>query len=211
MKLYDTKLAPSPRKVRMVIAEKNLDIPMVQVSLRDNEQFDEHFRKLNPRCTVPTLELDDGTCLTESEAICRYLEEIHPEPALFGRTPIERARVNEWIRRVELEGYLAIADTLRNSSDFFVDRALPGPVPVKQIPALAGRGRERTLLFFKTMNHALKKSNGSWLVDNHFSMADIMGFIGIEFAQRIDLIPDDSLTELMEWRQRILQRPSAEA
>lgn len=210
MKFYDFKLAPSPRKVRMFIAEKGLDIPSQEINLRELEQFKDEFRQINPRCTVPALALDDGTVLTESEAICRYLEDIHPEPALFGRTPLERAEINEWIRQIELDGYMAVAEALRNSAPFFKDRALPGPQPISQIPELAERGRQRTQQFFSQLNERLHHQPQEWLAGDYFSMADIMAFIVIDFSKRLELQPEPGLAALHSWYQRVSARPSAQ-
>jgi glutathione S-transferase len=102
MKLYDSVRAPNPRRVRIFLAEKGIDVPRMMVDLAAFEHRSEDFTKLNPLRRTPTLELDDGTIITESVAICRYFEEIHPEPPLFGRTPIEKAMVEMWNRRVEL-------------------------------------------------------------------------------------------------------------
>ena len=103
MKLYDFSLAPNPRRVRMFLAEKGVEVPMVQVNTREREQFTDWFQKINPRGTVPVLELDDGTVIVESVAICRYLEETRPEPPLMGVDPLDKAVVEMWHRRVELE------------------------------------------------------------------------------------------------------------
>jgi glutathione S-transferase len=142
MKLYDFALAPNPRRVRMFLAEKGVEVPSVQVNTREREQFSGAFRAINPNCQVPALELDDGTIITESVAICRYFEETHPEPPLIGRDTVDRAIVEMWNRRVEFDGYLAVAEAVRNSLPMFEDRALSGvPGGVPQIPALAERGK----------------------------------------------------------------------
>ncbi|GAB4181844.1 MAG: glutathione S-transferase [Wenzhouxiangellaceae bacterium] len=210
MKLYDFKPAPSPRKVRMFIAEKGLDIPTVQVDLRSLEQLSDEFKAINPRCTVPTLALDDGDIITESEAICRYLDELHPEPPLFGRDPVERSRINTLLREIELDGYLQIADALRNSAKAFENRALPGPHPVAQISELAERGRQRATLFFASLNQHLQEQSGPWLVGDFFSIADINAYICIDFAKRIELTPDEELVHLQQWYERTSKRPGAQ-
>ena len=126
MKLYDFALAPNPRRVRMYLAEKGIEVPTVQVNTREREQFSDAFQAVNPRGTVPVLVLDDGTVLTESVAICRYFEETHPEPPLFGRDAKEKAVIDMWNRRVEIECYAPAADVVRNSLEMFKDRAIPG-------------------------------------------------------------------------------------
>ena len=125
MKLYEFSLAPGPRRVRMFIAEKGIEIPSVQINTRERQQFTDEYRAVNPNCVVPTLVLDDGTSLGESVAICRYLEETHPEPNLMGRDAKEKAVIEMWNRRAELEGYLAAVDALRNSAPMFEDRGSP--------------------------------------------------------------------------------------
>src|SRR5690606_36052447 len=118
--------APSPRKVVLFMAEKHIDIPRVILDLRAGEQFDADFLERNPGATVPVLELCDGTCLTESLAICQYLEALHPEPNLFGVDAYERALVSMWNDIATFEGYTAIQEALRNRSSAFAGRALPG-------------------------------------------------------------------------------------
>ena len=143
MKLYEFSLAPSPRRVRMFIAEKGIEIPDVQINTRERQQFSDAYRAVNPNCVVPTLVLDDGTCIGETVAICRYLEETHPEPPLMGRNAKEKAVVEMWSRQAEYEGYLAAAEAVRNAAPMFEDRGLPGvPGGVPQIPALIERGKQ---------------------------------------------------------------------
>jgi len=143
MRFYDYRLAPSPRKARLFIAEKGLDIPTIEVDLRARAQQEPDFLAKNPGATVPVLELDDGTCLTESLAICHYLEQVHPEPNLMGRDAVEQALVLMWTDSQTFEGYLGLQEALRNGHEAFKGRALGGPVSYEQIPALAERGRSR--------------------------------------------------------------------
>ena len=147
MKLYDCQTAPSPRRVRIFAAEKGIDLEKVEIDLRAGEQFSDEFRKINPDCVVPVLELDDGTRITEVMGICDYLESIEPEPGLIGRTPLARARVLEWNAKVEQQGLLAMADLLRNAAKGFRDRALTGATEYAQIPELAERGHRRVIEF----------------------------------------------------------------
>ena len=126
MKFYDMALAPSPRRVRMFIAEKNIDIPSVQVDLRGGEHLRPEFSKLNPWCTVPVLELDDGTCISEAIACCRYLEAAYPEPPLMGATPVEQGVIAMWEHRVEWDGFIAGSEVLPALSG---DPVLPDASP----------------------------------------------------------------------------------
>ncbi|MDH3861727.1 MAG: glutathione S-transferase, partial [Gammaproteobacteria bacterium] len=127
MKFYDCRTAPSPRRVRIFLAEKGLDIETVEVDLGAGEQFSEAFRKVNPDCVVPALELDDGSVISEVLAICQYLEELQPAPSLLGSTPEERARVTMWNAKVEQQGLWAMAEAFRNSAKGLADRAVTGP------------------------------------------------------------------------------------
>ena len=136
MKLYDCVTAPSPRRVRIFLAEKGISIPTVQVDLRNGEQFTPAFRAINPECMVPVLELDNGTKITDILSICRYFEELHPDPPLMGRTAEERAVIGSWLRRIEWDGFLAAMEAFRNSTPGLKGRALPGPETHEQIPAL---------------------------------------------------------------------------
>src|SRR5512134_2470460 len=157
-RFYDYSLAPSPRKVRLFIAEKGLAIPTVQVDLRARAQLEPEFLAKNPGATVPVLELDDGTYLTESLAICHYLEGVQPEPNLFGRDAKEQALVLMWTDIQTFEGYLGMAEALRNGHEAFKGRALGGPVSYEQIPALAERGKRRAEVYFDKLETRLGES-----------------------------------------------------
>ncbi|WP_417496621.1 glutathione S-transferase family protein [Maricaulis sp.] len=207
MKFYDYKAAPSPRRARMFIAEKGLEIETIQIDLGARAQFDEAYRVVNPRCTVPALALDDGTVLCDNASIARYLEEIRPEPPLLGRTPVEKALVAEWLARVEWEGFMGAAEALRNTSEFFKDSAITGPDRYEQIPALAERGRQRAAAFLTVMDQRLAEAN--YLAGDAFSAADIAGYAFVDFAAWVKLKPGPELTHLANWREAISKRPSA--
>ncbi len=113
MRLYDAEWAPSPRRVRIFLAEKGIDVPREAIDLRQGDQLREPYLKVNPRGQVPALVLEDGEILCESAAICRYLEALHPEPALFGTTPLAIGRIESWTRRIEGDGYAAAVLALR--------------------------------------------------------------------------------------------------
>ena len=142
MKFYDCKTAPSPRLVRIFAAEKGLQLETVEIDLASGEQFAAGFRQINPDCTVPVLELDDGTRITEVLAICQYLEERQPEPALIGETAEQRAVAMMWALKVEQHGLMAMRDAFRNSAKGLKGHAMTGPVQYEQIPELAERGRK---------------------------------------------------------------------
>jgi len=127
--LYDCATAPSPRRARILLAEKGIAHETVQVDLRSGEQLGEAYRTLNPQCTVPALRTDDGLLLADNPAIAAWAEARFPEPPLFGRTPADKAEIASWQWRVEFEGLMPVAEALRNSSPAMVSRALPGARP----------------------------------------------------------------------------------
>jgi glutathione S-transferase len=209
MKLYDFALAPNPRRTRMFAAEKGVDLEVVQVNIRAGEQFAPSFRALNPNCTVPVLVLDDGTTICDSFAINRYLEERFPEPPLLGSDPLEKAQIEMWLRRVDLEGFHAVAEILRNSAERFKDRGLPGPLPIAQIPALVERGRKRIRHFFQALDARLADSE--YVAGPRFTAADISALVVVDFAAVVDERPPDGAAALKAWYAKVSARPSATA
>lgn len=209
MKFYDCRTAPSPRRVRMFMAEKGIEIPTVQVDLRNREQLGEEFRKINPRCTVPVLELDDGTCLTDTFAICHYLEAQFPEPNLMGRDALEQALVMNWHEQILTEGFMAGAEALRNFAGGFQQRALTGPADFEQIPALAERGRRRLELFLGVLDRQLAES--AYVALDRFTLADISAFICVDFAAWVKLSVDENWPNVQRWHGAVSGRPSAAA
>lgn len=209
MKLYDCAPAPSPRRVRMFLAEKGLTIPIVQVDLRGGEHLRPEFLKLNPWGTVPVIELDDGTTISEASACCRYIEEIHPQPPLLGRDPNEKALIAMWDHHCEIDGFLAGAEALRNEAKGMAGRALPGPVGYEQIPGLAERGRTRIQHFIAGLNERLGES--PFVAGQAFSVADITAFISVEFASWIKINPPEDAAALRRWLEGMRARPSSKA
>ena len=209
MRLYDFAPAPSPRRVRIFLAEKGIEIPTEQVNLREREQFDDAFLGLNPLGFVPVLELDDGTHICESVAICRYFETLQPDPPLMGQDPTEQALVEMWNRRMELDGFLAVVEALRNAHPAFADRALPGLTNHPQIPELAERGRKRIDIFFSVLEEILE--GRPYVAGDHFSIADITALVTVDFARRVDMQLPDTLEHTHRWYQRVSERPSARA
>jgi glutathione S-transferase len=209
VKLYDYARAPNPRRVRMFAAEKGIALDLVSVDLATREQMDEAYRAVNPRLAVPLLLLDDGTALTESVAICRYLEALHPDPALFGTGALGTARVEMWHRRVELEGLQAVSDAVRNSVPFFAGHALPGPVGFEQIPALAERGLRRIDLFYAMLDERLADSE--FIAGADFSVADIAALVACDFAKVAKKRVGTGTANLARWYESVSARPSAAA
>jgi glutathione S-transferase len=206
MKFYDCSTAPSPRRARMVIAEKRIEVETIEVDLRSGGQFSPEFTAINPRCTVPVLVTEDGEALCDNASIARYLEAEYPDPPLMGRSSIEQARVAEWLWRAEFEGLMSVAEVLRNTSKAMKDRALPGPDPVAQIPALAERGMARGQRFFSALDERLQSK--PWLAGDGFSFADITAFVFVEFAAWVKMVPGEELEALGRWREACKARPS---
>ena len=209
MKFYDCKTAPSPRRVRIFMAEKGLDIETVQVDLASGEQLGEAFRRINPDCVVPVLEIDDGSHLSEVTAICQYLEELHPEPRLLGSTPEERARISMWNAKVEQQGLLGMMDAFRNSVKGLAGRALTGPESYEQIPQLAERGRQRVAQFFERLDGQL--ADHPFVAGATFSIADISAMVLVDFAKWIKIEVSDELQHLKRWYDDVASRPSVAA
>lgn len=206
MKFYDCATAPSPRRARMVIAEKRVEVETIQIDLRSGGQFAPEFAAINPRCTVPVLVTEDGEALCDNASIARYLEAEFPDPPLMGRSSLEQARVAEWLARAEFEGLMSVAEVLRNTSKAMKDRALPGPDPVPQIPELAQRGMARGQRFFTALDQRLR--DVPWLAGDGFSFADITAFVFVEFAAWVKMVPSEDLEALSTWREACKARPS---
>lgn len=204
--LYDCATAPSPRRARILLAEKGVAHHTVQVDLRSAEQFSTAYRAVNPQCTVPALRLPDGTVLTDNAAIAAWLEATCPEPAMWGTTPEEKAAVASWQWRAEFEGLFAVAEALRNGSPAMANRALPGPVDYPQIPELAQRGTARIAQFMGVLNEQL--AHHEHLAGDRFSVADITAAVAVDFARVVKVKPDERHPHLLRWRQMLSGRPS---
>ncbi|HYB10070.1 MAG TPA: glutathione S-transferase [Alphaproteobacteria bacterium] len=209
MKLYDCKPAPNPRRARMFMAEKGIEIPTIQVDLRAGEHLKPAYRAINPQCVVPYLVLDDGAGIGEVVAIWRYLEETHPTPQLLGVDPEDKAIVAMWQHRMELDGFQAVGEAFRNSTPGFKGRALAGPHDYEQIPALAERGKARTLDFFDDIDKRLGESE--FIAGPRFTAADIDAFVAIEFARWIKLAVPAACKNVTRWHNAVSARPSASA
>ncbi|MEP7295930.1 MAG: glutathione S-transferase [Burkholderiales bacterium] len=204
--LYDCSTAPSPRRARILLAEKGIAHETVQVDLRSDEQLGDAYRQINPQCTVPALRADDGLLLTDNAAIAAWLEARFPEPPLLGSTPHEKAEIASWNWRIEFEGLLASAEALRNGSPAMANRALPGPVDYAQIPELAQRGVARVQQFFVTLDERL--AGRDFIATDRFSIADITAVVAVDFARVVKVRPGDQHPHLVRWRAAMAQRPS---
>ena len=202
--LYDCSTAPSPRRTRILLAEKGVTHETVQVDLRQGEQFGDAFRAINPQCTVPALRTDDGVVLTDNAAITAWLEAAFPEAPLLGVTPLERAEIASWNWRIEFEGLMAIAEGLRNSAPAMANRALPGPVDYPQIPELAQRGRARVQHFIDRLDRHLE--GREFVAAGRFSIADITAVVAVDFARAVK--PEERHVHLLRWREAMGRRPA---
>ena len=204
--LYDCSTAPSPRRARILLAEKGVAHESVQVDLKNSEQLSDAYRQINPLCTVPALRTEEGAVLTDNAAITAYLEARYPEPALLGTTPIEKAEIASWNWRTEFDGLLAVAEALRNSVPAMANRALPGPVDYPQIPELGQRGLSRLQQFFVTLNDRL--AGRDFIATDRFSIADITAVVAVDFARIVKVRPGEQHPHLQRWRAAMARRPS---
>ena len=209
MRFYDCATAPSPRRVRIFAAEKGIELSSVQVDLRNGEHYGEAFRTINPTCTVPALELDDGTCIYESVAVCRYLEAAYPDPPLMGSAPAEQGVVAMWDHRIEVEGFQAAAEMFRNTARGMKDHALTGPDPVAQIPELAERGRMRVGRFFDTLDAQL--AGHEFVTGSNYTVADVTALVVVDFINRLKVETPDGCANVRRWHEAVSARPSASA
>jgi len=204
--LYDCATAPSPRRARILLAEKGVPHESVQVDLRNDEQLGEAYRRINPQCTVPALRTEEGPLLTDNAGITAYLEARFPQPPLLGATPLEKAEIASWNWRIEFEGLLAIAEAMRNSAPAMANRALPGPVDYPQIPELARRGLARVEQFFVALNERM--AGRDYVAADRFSVADITAVVAVDFARVVKVKPGEQHPHLQRWRAAMAERPS---
>lgn len=203
MKLYDSPRAPSPRRVRIFLAEKKIEVPTVTVDLGAKEHWGERFMAVNPFRLVPALELDDGTVIVESVAICRYFEEIQPDPPLFGTGPEGRARVEMWNRLIELEFYRHVAHAFRHAHPAMSEREVP------QIPELAEAAKPKALAFLEIFDRELAAR--PFAAGNDFSIADITGLATMDFLKLAQIEVPGNLKNVARWHAAVSARPSASA
>jgi len=203
MKLYDTPLAPNPRRVRVFLAEKGIDIPKVTIDLGRMEQKSESYAAINPRQRTPALELDDGTVITESVAICRYLEALHPEPNLFGRTAKEIGEIEMWSRRMELNLLATIASAFRHLHPAMAAMEVP------QVKEWGEVNKGRIVEELAFLDRHLKDRD--FVCCGRFTNADITAMIGIDFLRPTRVAVPDEFTNLKRWHAAMAARPSAAA
>ena len=207
MKLYQSSASPNSRRVRIFLAEKGISMPLVPVDLGAKEQFSEAYAAINPRRVVPALVLDDGTAIGEVPVILRYLEEVFLEPPLFGATPQARARAAMWERRVELDGFAAVMEAVRNAVPGLKSRAIAGPHDYEQIPALVERSRQRVRNFYSDFDARL--TDVPFIAGEEFSVADITAVVTVDFAAKAAGLPiPDEHRALKRWYDKVSARAS---
>ncbi len=210
LKLYHASGSPNSRRVRMYLAERNLSVSMVSVDLSAKEQFSPAYIEINPRSMVPTLVLANGTSIGEVPAIWRYLEESFAELPLLGSTPEEKSLITMWERRVELDGFAAVMEGVRNTVTGLKGRALAGPHAYEQIPALAERSAARVLNFFDDLEARL--ANSQFVAGDKFSVADITALVTLDFATGgMNLPVPKTHLAVKKWYATVSARPSAKA
>ncbi len=203
MILYDYPRGPNPRRVRIYLAEKNIEVPMQTVDIFTHENRTPEFLAKNPTGGIPILELDDGTCISESVAICRYFEELHPEPPLFGRDAREKAIIEMWLRRIELNLMVPIGMVWVHG------HALTAKL-IQQIPEAAAQNRIRTALGYKIFDAQLARH--AFIAGDEYTVADSVALATYDFgAGLVGVPPDEKLVHLKRWHDAVAARPSATA
>ena len=203
MKLYDGGRAPNPRRTRIFLAEKGIKLPIETIDLSAMQHKSSDYAAVNPLMRVPALVLDDGTVITESIAICRYFEALHPDPPLFGRGALEIARIEMWNRRMELHFLLPVSHVFRNSHPAMKEMEVP------QVPASAEANKPRVLEFIRFLDGELR--NRPFVAGDAFTVADVTGLVSIDFMKPAKLAVPDELEHLKRWHAEVSARPSASA
>jgi glutathione S-transferase len=203
MKLYDSKLAPNPRRVRIFLAEKGVSVPMEQVDIGAKQHKSAEYAAINPLQRMPALVLDDGTVLTESVAICRYFEMLQPEPPLFGTGAKGIALVEMWNRRCELSLFFPISQVFRHSHPAMKELEVP------QIAAWAEANRPRVLDFLRLLDAQLKDTR--FIAADSFTVADITALCAVDFMKPARISIPDELANVKRWHTDVSARPSAKA
>ena len=210
LKLHEASSSSNSRRVRIFLAEKGICVSRVPVDLGAKEQLSEAYTRINPRRVVPTLVLEDGTAIGEVPAILRYLEEAHPNTPLLGTSPKDKALVAMWERRMELEGFAAVMETVRNAATGLRGRAIVGAHDYEQIPALVERGRQRVKDFYADFEARLAEV--PFVAGDRFSVADITAIVTVDFAiKALSLpIPEGNVAS-QHWYALVAARPSMAA
>ena len=205
MKLFDFETAANAQRVQVFIREKDIEIPTEQLNVREGKQFLEPFRSMNPFHCVPFLELDDGTVISESVSICRYLEEIYPNPALFGTTAETRAIIDMWLRRFELDGFIPMLHAVRNHVENFKGRVVPGTrTDLPQSPEMVSRGIEMGKIFLERVEPHM--ADNEFVAGSRFSVADITAFFTVKLTRPLEIDINSSYPAVAAWMDRMSKR-----
>jgi glutathione S-transferase len=202
MKIYETKTAPNPRRVRMFLAEKGIDMDYVQVDIQKGENLSAEMRAKNPLGKIPILELDDGTCIAETDAICTYFEALHPEPPLMGSSALEKGTISMWQRQVELALMLQVGMCFQHTTGYFKDRMVPVPEYGKEAGINASK-------YLNILERRLELN--TFIAGDTFSIADITALCAIDFARVVNIRIKDEQTNLLRWYDSANSRASAKA
>ena len=203
MKLFDGGKAPNPRRVRVFLAEKGIEVPLVPVDMGAMEHREPDVASRNPLRRLPVLELDDGTVLTESVAICRYFEEVQPEPPLFGTGALGRARVEEWQRRMELNLMMPVAHAFRHVHPAMKEWEVP------QIPEWGEANKPKALDFLALLDKEL--AGREFAAGDTYSIAGITGLIALDFMKPARIVVPEEFAHVRRWHAALSARPSAAA
>jgi glutathione S-transferase len=203
MKIIEQVRAPNPRRVRIFLAEKGLEVPFEQIDMMQMQHRADDFTRLNPMQQVPVLVLDDGTAISETMAICRYIEELHPEPSLFGRTPLERAMVEMWNRRIEYGLFFRVAQTFRHTHPAMA------PLEVPQVAAWGEANREKALEQLGLLDREL--AGRPYIAGDSYSVADITALVATDFMKPAKIERPKGLDHFDRWYASVAGRPSAKA
>ena len=203
MKLYDGGRAPNPRRVRIFLAEKGIDVPLVPIDMGAMGHRSQEITERNPLQRLPVLELDDGTILTESVAICRYFEELHPEPALFGEGALGKAKVEMWQRRMEMHFLLTVANAFRHTHPAMKEWEVP------QVAEWGEANRPKAIEFLNLLDRDM--ADREFIAGDSYSIADITGMIGIDFMKPARIELPQELSNVRRWYEAVSSRPSARA
>ncbi len=203
MKLYDGGRAPNPRRVRVFLAEKGVSVPLEPIDIGKREHKSAEYTAINPLQRIPSLVLDDGSVISESVAICRYFEELQPEPRLFGRTPLECATIEMWQRRIEFELLGTIAAVFRHSHPFMAELEVP------QVAAWGEANKSKVESFLHLLDRHL--ADREFVCGSDFSIADISGLVAIDFMRLPKIPVPEGLSHVRRWHEALSSRPSAAA
>jgi len=202
MKIYDTSTAPTPRRVRIFLAEKDINVDYVQINLAKGENLSPEMRAKNPIGKVPVLELDDGTCIGESDAICLYFESLQPEPALMGVTPLEKGTIAMWQRQIEMCLFNQIGMCFQHTTGYFKDRM----TPVFEFGKVSGVNAQK---YLGVLDKRL--ADNKFMAGDKFSIADITALCAVDFGRVVDIRIANNQLNLQRWYEQINARPSAKA